>query len=84
MSYLKQKTKHLVPLIKKAFEENPDCVNDLNLLSGYIWKYEGVNEEMEFEEFFVGLLENRFSPQNIIARVQKMVKYQIKKENESI
>lgn len=84
MSYLKQKTKYLVPLINQAIKENSDCISSLNLLSGYIWKYEGANEEMSFEEFYVGLLENKFTPQNIIARVQKMVKFQIKKENESI
>lgn len=84
MSYLKEKSKHLIPLIKKAFIENPDTVSDLNLLSGYVWKYEGAEESMEFEEFFVGLLEDKFSPQNIIARVQKMVKWQIAKGNESV
>jgi hypothetical protein len=84
MSYLKEKSKHLVPLIKKAFNENPDSISDLNLLSGYIWRYEGATNDMDFEEFYVGLLENRFSPQNIIARVQKMVKWQIAKGNESI
>lgn len=80
MSYLKDKTKHLKPLIKKAFKENPDTISNLTLLSGYVWKYEGADSDMPFEEFYVGLLENRFSPQNIIARVQRFVKWEIAKE----
>ena len=84
MSSLKEKTKHLAPLIKKAFKENPETINNFNLLSGYIWDYEGAKDNMSFEEFFVGLLENRFTPQNIIAKVQRTVKLQIAKENESI
>jgi hypothetical protein len=84
MSYLKEKTKHLVPLIKKAFKENPDTISNLNLLSAYVWDYEGAKDSISFEEFVVGLLEDRFSPQNIIAKVQRMVKWEIAKENESV
>ena len=80
----KGKTLPIHRLVALAFIENPDTVSDLNLLSGYVWKYEGAEESMEFEEFFVGLLEDKFSPQNIIARVQKMVKWQIAKGNESV
>jgi hypothetical protein len=75
------KSKQLVPLIKKAFSENSETINNLDLLSGYIWKYEGVDETMTFEEFFVGLLDGRFSNQGIIFKCLKFVKS--KKQNDN-
>jgi hypothetical protein len=84
MSYLVSKSKQLVPLIKKAFSENLETTNNLDLLSGYIWKYEGVDETMTFEDFFVGLLDGRFSNQKTIAKIQKRVKWEISKQNEQL
>lgn len=74
------KSKQLAPLIKKAFSENSETINNLDLLSGYVWRYEGVDENMTFEEFFVGLLDGRFSNQGIIFKCSKFVKS--KKQNE--
>lgn len=74
------KSKQLAQLIKKAFIENPETINNLDLLSGYIWKYEGADETTTFEEFFVGLLDGRFSTQGIIFKCLKFVKS--KKQNE--
>jgi hypothetical protein len=74
------KSKQLASLIKKAFSENSETINNLDLLSGYIWKYEGADETMTFEEFFVGLLDGRFSNQGIIFKCLKFVKS--KKQNE--
>lgn len=84
MSYLVGKSKQLVPLIKQAFSENLETANNLDLLSGYIWKYEGVDETMTFEDFFVGLLSGRFSNQKTISQIQKRVKWEIKKQNEQL
>jgi hypothetical protein len=84
MSYLVGKSKQLVPLIKQAFSENLETANNLDLLSGYIWKYEGVDETMTFEDFFVGLLSGRFSNQKTISQIQKRVKWEIRKQNEQL
>lgn len=74
------KSKHLEALIRKAYQENEKTANNLDLLSGYVWRYEGVDENMTFEEFFVGLLDGRFSNQGIIFKCSKFVKS--KKQNE--
>ena len=76
------KSKQLAPLIKKAFSENSETTNNLDLLSGYIWKYEGADDNMTFEEFFVGLLDGKFSNQKTIAKIQSRVKWEILKQNE--
>jgi hypothetical protein len=76
------KSKQLAPLIKKAFSENSETTNNLDLLSGYIWKYEGADDNMTFEEFFVGLLDGKFSNQKTIAKIQNRVKWEILKQNE--
>lgn len=68
------KSKHLEALIKKAHQENEKTNNNLDLLCGYIWRYEGLSDETTFEEFFVGLLEGQFSNQIIISKVQKQIK----------
>lgn len=72
--------KSLTNQIKSAFKENPETMSDLNLLCAYIWKYEGANEETSFEEFIVGLLEKRFTPQIVIAKVSKTLKKTNKNE----
>jgi hypothetical protein len=82
MSFVVGKSKQLVELIKKAFSENLETANNLDLLSGYIWKYQGADETMTFEEFFVGLLDGRFSNQKTIAEIQKRVKWEMLKRNE--
>jgi len=51
MTY-KQKIECLKPLIKKAFKENDLTTTDLNLLCGYIWMYQGAQEELEFGNVF--------------------------------
>ena len=79
MTY-KQKIETLKPLIRKAFLENETTKTDLNLLSGYVWMYQGAQEELEFGEFFRGLLSGQFSPQNMIEKALKEIKWQIKKE----
>lgn len=68
------KSKHLEALIRKAYQENEKTANNLDLLCGYIWRYEGLSDETSFEEFFVGLLEGQFSNQIIISKVQKQIK----------
>ena len=79
MTY-KQKIETLKPLIRKAFLENETTKTDLNLLSGYVWMYQGAQEELEFGEFFRGLLSGQFSPQNMIEKALKEIRWQIKKE----
>ena len=82
MGYLEEKSNHLKPLIKKAFNENSETTRNFNLLCGYIWRYEGADENMLFEDFFIGLLENRFSNQNIISKIDRSVKLEMFKKNE--
>ena len=72
------KSKHLEVLIRKAYQENEKTANNLDLLCGYIWRYEGLSDETSFEEFFVGLLEGQFSNQIIISKVQKQIKKRFK------
>lgn len=72
------KSKHLEALIRKAYQENEKTANNLDLLCGYIWRYEGLSDETSFEEFFVGLLEGQFSNQIIISKVQKQIKKRFK------
>lgn len=75
MSYLKQKQKQLQPFIEKIIDEDSRVLDDLNLLSGYVWQYEGALEDMELSEFVVGLLDKRFSSQLLIQKVFNKVKY---------
>jgi hypothetical protein len=75
MSYLKQKQKQLQPFIEKIIAEDSRVLDDLNLLSGYVWQYEGALEDMELSEFVVGLLDKRFSSQLLIQKVFNKVKY---------
>lgn len=75
MSYLKEKQKQLQPFIEKIIDEDARVLDDLNLLSGYVWQYEGALEDMELSEFIVGLLEKRFSSQLLIQKVFSKVKY---------
>jgi hypothetical protein len=79
MTY-KQKIEAVKPLIMKAFMENEMTKNDLNLLCGYIWMYQGAQDELEFGEFFRGLLSGQFIAPNMIEKALKEIKWQIKKE----
>ena len=44
-------------------------VNDINLLSGFVWEYQGATQEMELAEFIAGLLDKRFSTQIEIYKI---------------
>jgi hypothetical protein len=79
MTY-KQKIESLKPMITKAFKENELTKNDLNLLCGYVWMYQGAQEELEFGEFFRGLVSGQFSPQNMIEKARKIIKWEISNE----
>jgi hypothetical protein len=80
MKNYREKIEILKPLIRKAFKENDLTKNDLNLLCGYIWMYQGAQEELEFGDFFRGLLSGQFSSASIIEKALKEIKWQIKKE----
>lgn len=67
----------VIKLIKRAFKENPQTTTDLTLLSGYVWKYQGVSEDTNFEEFYIGLLQNRYTPVQKIASFRKLAKWEI-------
>lgn len=79
MNY-KQEIELLKPMITKAFKENELTKNDLNLLCGYVWMYQGAQEELEFGEFFRGLVSGQFSPQNMIEKARKIIKWEISNE----
>jgi hypothetical protein len=79
MTY-RQKIELLKPIITKAFKENELTKNDLNLLCGYVWMYQGAQEELEFGEFFRGLVSGQFSPQNMIEKARKIIKWEISNE----
>jgi len=79
MTY-KQEIELLKPMITKAFKENEMTKNDLNLLCGYVWMYQGAQEELEFGEFFRGLVSGQFSPQNMIEKARKIIKWEISNE----
>ena len=75
MSYLKVKEQQLYPFINKIIEEDSRVLDDLNLLSGYVWQFEGASEDMELAEFVAGLLDKRFSSQVLIYKIMNKVKH---------
>ena len=64
----------IISLVQKAFKENPETITDNNLLSVYIWKYQGAEEDMDLGEFLRGLLDGRFAKQDLITKASKIAK----------
>ena len=60
-------------MIQKAYLENPETIANVNLLSVYIWKYQGADEDMDFGEFSRGFIEGRFAKQDLITKASKIV-----------
>ena len=64
----------IISLIQKAYLENPETIANVNLLSVYIWKYQGADEDMDFGEFSRGFIDGRFAKQDLITKASKIVK----------
>lgn len=74
------KESEIMPLILKAFKEDDLCLTNSNLLCGYVWRYQGAEEEMEFGEFMRGLMDGRFTSQGAIVKCLRDAKWKIAKE----
>lgn len=83
MDSIKKEIEILKPLIDKAFKENKKTINDVNLLSGYIWMYQGADDVLNFEEFFIGLLNGHFSSPFIIQKAMIIVKNEYTKNKKA-
>lgn len=64
------KIDRLVRIIVNILKENEDARNSDILLFGYVWERQGLNEHIEFPDFFVELLEDRYSSPDLIAQIR--------------
>tara|TARA_R110000868_G_scaffold181220_19_gene422136 strand:- start:113 stop:364 length:252 start_codon:yes stop_codon:yes gene_type:complete len=81
MDSIKNKIEILKPLIDKAFKENKNTIKDVNLLYGYIWMYQGAEDELNFAEFFSRLLNGHFYSPFIIEKAMRIVKKEYAKKS---